>query len=131
MISSLYASLLAVIFLILTIKVVKIRKSAKVSIGDAGNLALQKAIRAQGNFCESTPIAVILLILAEASMASSLILHFCGIIFVLGRIFHAIAINSEKEDFRFRVGGMVLSLTSIILLILLNLFFYFSSFSGA
>ncbi len=128
MVSSLYASILAVLFLILTIRVIKIRRSYKISLGDAGNLTLQKAIRAQSNFCETVTLAMIMLVLAETNGASNLALHFCASILVLGRISHAFGISAKKEDFRFRVCGMVLTFTSIITLTATNLILYFLSF---
>jgi uncharacterized membrane protein YecN with MAPEG domain len=128
MVSSLYASALAVLFLILTIRVIKIRHSCKIALGDAGNLVLQKAIRAQSNFCETAPLAMILLVLAEANGANNLALHFCASILVLGRISHAFGISAKREDFRFRASGMVLTFTSIITLTAVNLILYFLSF---
>lgn len=128
MISSLYAALLALVFIFLTIKVIKIRRREKVAVGDNGNLALQKAIAAQANFCQSTPIFLILLTLAEISGLNNFILHFCAIIFLCGRIIHAYGISQTKENFHFRVTGMVATFSSIIILSLTNLISYFLAF---
>lgn len=127
MISSLYASLLALVFLVLTARVIKLRKSLKISLGDDGNDYLQRAIRAQGNFSETVPLALLLIILAEANNLSPFFVHLCGITLLLGRIFHAYGI-SQKAHFRFRIGGMILTLSSVIVLLLLNLVLYFSTF---
>lgn len=128
MISSLYAALLAIIFVFLTIKVIKTRRREKVAIGDGGNLALQKVIAAQANFCQSTPIFLILLILTEICSTSNLILHFCGATFFIGRLIHAYGISQIKENFYFRVTGMVATFSSIIILSLTNLILYFLNF---
>lgn len=128
MVSSLYASLLALIFVILTIRVIRIRRSQKISIGDGGSSALQKAIAAQANFCQSSPIFLILLLITEFSGTNDIILHCCGVIMLLGRTFHAYGINQEKENFLFRVSGMVATFTAIIILILINLLLYFFAF---
>lgn len=126
MVSSLYASLLALVFLVLTIRVIKLRKSLKVSLGDDGNDNLQRAIRAQGNFSETTPLALLLIILAEANDLNPILIHLCGFTLLFGRIFHAYGI-SQKANFRFRIGGMILTLISVIISLLLNLVLYFST----
>lgn len=128
MISSLYASFLGLVFIVLTIKVIKIRKLNQIAIGDNGNLALQKAISAQANFCQSTPIFLILLILAEASQSHIFILHFCGLVFTLGRIFHGFGINQINENFRFRISGMIATFCTIFILIFSNIILYFFHF---
>lgn len=125
MISSLYASLLALFFIFLTIKVIKTRRREKIAIGDGGNLALQKAIAAQANFCQSTPIFLILLILTEINGISDFILHFCAALFLCSRIIHAYGISQTKENFHFRITGMVATFSSIIILSFTNLISYF------
>ncbi len=125
MIISLYAALLALMFVILTIRVIKIRRSQKVSLGDGGNLLLQRAIASQSNFSQSAPIFLILLLIAEAGGTNLIILHICGILFFFGRISHAYGISQEKENFRFRIGGMMATFGSIIILSLINLLLFF------
>jgi uncharacterized membrane protein YecN with MAPEG domain len=128
MISSLYSSLLALIFIILTVRVIRLRRSQKISIGDGGNFALQKAIAAQANFCQSCPIFLILFLITEFNDVNSIILHCCGVIMLLGRALHAYGINQEKENFFFRVGGMIATFTALIILISINLLLYFLAF---
>ena len=128
MISSLYASLLGLVFLVLTVRVIKLRKSLKVSLGDDGNDNLQRAIRAQGNFSETVPLALILIFLGEFSGLRELYVHLCGITILLGRIFHAYGISQNtnvNSHIRFRVAGMVLTFASIIISLLFNLVLYF------
>ncbi len=128
MISSLYAALLAIIFIVLTLRTIKIRRREKISLGDNGNVELQRAIRAHGNFCETVPIALILLVLAEASGASSAILHICAIILLVGRTSHAFGISSQNSSFYFRVGGMILTISSITILAALNILLFLMSY---
>jgi uncharacterized protein len=127
MISSLYAFLLGLIFLVLTIRIIKLRRSLKISLGDGENVDLQRAIRAHGNFCEVVPFALVLIILSEVNGISPLFLHICGTTLLIGRISHAYGI-SQKSTFRFRIGGMFLTLTSVIISLLLNLLIYISAF---
>jgi uncharacterized protein len=120
-ITSLYSSLLAIIFLILTIKIIRIRRIHKIAFGDGKNLELQKAIRAQANFTETVPLALILLALAENSGSSIITLQIAGFTLLFGRMLHAYGISFVKENMRFRIAGIMLTMFSIILLTFINL----------
>ena len=121
-VTSLYASILALLFLILTIKIIKIRRANKISFGDDDNLALQKAIRAHANFAETVPLSLILLGLAEYSGSSIFTLQIAGFALLLGRMLHGYGISFITENLRFRITGMALTMFSIIFLVLINLF---------
>ena len=74
-VTSIYASILSLLFIFLTIRIIKIRRTNKISIGDGNNLILQKAIRAQSNFCETVPLTLILFFLAENNGAWFVLLN--------------------------------------------------------
>ena len=93
----------------------RIRRQEKVGIGDANNLRLKRAIRAHGNFAEYAPLAVILAAFVEIQQFAAVIVHALCWILIVGRLIHAYGVSQEKEDYRFRVAGMVLTLTSIAL----------------
>ena len=107
--SFIYVSLSAFILTKLSINVILERHKNKVSLGDDGNKILMRRIRAQGNFIEYTPIFLISLIGIEwigydKNISYYLIyIHSLGMIFILGRIFHAISLYQKKTLFR-RVG---------------------------
>ncbi len=124
MITSIYASLLALIYVYLSVRVVNFRKKHKVSIGDGGNASVARAIRVHANFMEYVPLALILIYLMEMHRAVPMFVHAMGITLVLARIFHALGIRTEEADFRFRVAGMILTLA---VLILPSLFLLFTS----
>lgn len=112
-IASLYAGLLALLLVLLTIRVVAARRGAQVAIGDGGDKVLQRRIRAHANFAEYVPIALILLALAEAGGAWWWLLHAIGAALLAGRIIHAANISSLAERIPLRVAGMSLTLTAI------------------
>ena len=114
-----YAALLAGFYIFLSVRVVRIRRQEKVGIGDANNLRLRRAIRAHGNFAEYVPLAVILAAFVEIQQFAAIIAHALCWILIIGRLIHAYGVSQEKEDYRFRVAGMVLTLTSIALSALL------------
>ena len=114
-----YTALLAGFYIFLSVRVVRIRRQEKVGIGDANNLRLKRAIRAHGNFAEYAPLAVILAAFVEIQQFAAVIVHALCWILIIGRLIHAYGVSQEKEDYRFRVAGMVLTITSIALSALL------------
>jgi len=108
-----YAALLAGFYIFLSVRVVRIRRQEKVGIGDANNLRLRRAIRAHGNFAEYVPLTVILTAFVEIQQFAVIIIHALCWILIIGRVIHAYGVSQEKEDYRFRVAGMVLTFTTI------------------
>lgn len=120
-ITPLTASLLTIIFMIISIKIIKLRHQYKISLGSSGHEDLEKVIRAHGNFAEYTPIALILMLCAEANKANWIILLILALLFILGRTLHAYAFIFNKQHFKFRVRGMVLTFSVLICLAVLNI----------
>ena len=121
-VTPLYAAVLVLWFLALSLRVVQNRKSVKVSLGDGGNKLLQRAIRAQANFAEYVPLALLLLAILELSRFSIYLLHAIGIALVVARLLHGYALAFRLE-FRFgRYWGAVL--TFVVLIVEAVLCFY-------
>jgi hypothetical protein len=99
---------LGLLYLTLTVRVIRGRWKHRVSLGDGGNAAMQRLIRAHANFGEYVPLLLILMALLEASGASRNVLAGAGIALVVGRIAHAIGIETPKAPNPYRfVGGLV------------------------
>lgn len=108
-VTPLYAGILAILFIILSLRVIQHRRLAKVSLGDGGNALLQRAIRGHANFAEYVPLALLLLAILEISRFSIYVIHVLGIALVIGRILHAYAMGFRAE-FRFgRFWGAILT----------------------
>lgn len=105
-ISMMTAALLALWFIWLAFRVIRLRRQYQVSTGDGGHSDLVQAIRAHGNFSEYVPISLILLILAELDHGHPLILGGLAVLICLGRVFHSIAFLGSQHDFSRRVLGM-------------------------
>ena len=107
--SFIYVALSAFVLYKISINVISERRKNKISFGDDGNRTLMRRIRAQGNFIEYTPIFLISLIGIEwigydKNISYYLIyIHGLGMIFILGRTFHAISLYQKKISFR-RIG---------------------------
>ena len=120
-VTSVVASLLAAIFLRLSFAVIKLRRSNKISLGSGGNDELERAIRAQGNFAEYVPLALVLLACLEINGAPWWLVAIPGAVLTAGRLIHAKGIQELPPNFGKRVFGMVLTINSLIALGTLNL----------
>ena len=114
-ITGLYAAPLAVLFVVLSARVIMFRRANKVSLGDGGDEVLLARVRAQGNFAEYAPFGLLLILIAELQGTSGLWLHLCGGLLLIGRILHGVNFSFGLRKPVLRVGGMVLTLTSLII----------------
>jgi uncharacterized membrane protein YecN with MAPEG domain len=84
------AGLLALLLFILSAVVVAGRVKFKVNLGDGGNAAMRQRIRAQANFVEYVPLALILLFLVEKeSIGPRWLVVAMGAVLVVARLWHA------------------------------------------
>lgn len=122
MITGLYAGLLGLIFLALSIQVIKARRKHMVSLGDGNIDDLQKTTRAHANFSEYVPICIILLLIAELTSQADVFLHICGIALVFGRIAHAYGLVTKAGASWGRISGTLSTFAVLIALCLWNLY---------
>jgi uncharacterized membrane protein YecN with MAPEG domain len=109
------AALLALLFVALSIRTLLMRRRLQIAIGDAGNQGMLRAMRVHSNFAEYVPLSLLLLFFVEASGANPLFLHALGASILAGRISHAFGVSQIKEQYAFRVLGMALTLTPIVI----------------
>ena len=110
----LYAGLLGLIYIFLSYRVIAGRRQYRVALGDNHVAPLQRRIRVHGNFMEYVPLALILLLLLELSGTRPLWLHLLGGLLVLGRVLHSYGVSAEQENLRFRISGMVATMTVVL-----------------
>jgi uncharacterized membrane protein YecN with MAPEG domain len=114
MITIIYAALLGLLYVGLTLFVVHGRWTYKIGLGDGNNSAMQRRIRMHGNFAEYVPLALILLLLIDYAEYPGIIVHGLGIALVVGRIAHAVGIHESPNFTIQRFIGMVLTLGMIL-----------------
>ena len=120
-ITALYASLLALVFIYLSFKVIGLRRSLKVGVGDGGEKLLTKAIRVHGNFSEYIPLALLLLACFEFNGANPLWVHLLGATLLLGRFLHAAGLSNSIGATPPRVIGMILTFLVLLILSVANI----------
>lgn len=110
-----YAALLGFVFVVLSLRAIRLRQRLGVAVGDGGNRQLRRAVRVHANFCEYVPLALLLMYFLEAHTDTRGAMHAFGIALLLGRVLHAIGVSRDPEDLRWRVAGVVLTFAVIVL----------------
>ncbi len=120
-ITALYASLAGLLLLVLSFRVVRSRRKLSVGLGDGGQESLLRAQRAQANFTEYVPIALILLAVAESQVLTGWLLHTAGAILVLARLLHAWGLSQSSGRSFGRYWGTLLTWVVILALSIANI----------
>jgi uncharacterized membrane protein YecN with MAPEG domain len=133
MITPLYAALLALMFIVLSLHVIRGRRHLQIGIHDGNNDEMRRRIRAQANFAEYTPIFLILLAFTEIEGLPAYAVHAFGLLFIAGRIIHAYGLlKGERHQngvllggVRFRIRGMACTFLCIGILAVVSLVQYY------
>ncbi len=112
MITLLYAGLLGLWFLILSLRVIKGR--SKVALGDGGDPAMLRLMRGHANFAEYTPLILVLMALLETEGLGAIWLHLLGGGLLLGRLLHGYAFLFSEHFPPGRFWGTVLTLLCLL-----------------
>jgi uncharacterized membrane protein YecN with MAPEG domain len=120
LVTSVVSAVLAILFVRLSFAVIALRRQNKVALGSDGNIDLERAIRAQGNFAEYVPIGIILIACLELNGAPWWLVALPGLTLILGRLFHAKGINQPPPNFSNRILGMQLTFFTLLSAAALN-----------
>lgn len=113
-VTPLYAGLLGLWYLLLSLRVVKERGKG-ISLGDGGDAAMLRVIRGHGNFNEYVPLILVLMGLLELGGLNLLVLNLLGIALLLARVLHGCALSFTQS---WRMGRMIgTALTFLVLLV--------------
>jgi uncharacterized protein len=122
-----YSALLALLFVALSVRTLRMRHKLKIAIGDNGSQAMLRAMRVHSNFAEYVPISLLLIYFVEVAGAPSLLVHGLGLSLLVGRAVHAYGVSQVNENYRLRVIGMALTLGCIVAASVRLLFAYFAN----
>jgi len=112
-ITPLYAGLLAIWFLALSIRVVQ-QRGHGVSLGHGDDAVLLRRIRGHGNFAEYVPLILLMMALLELGGLRGWLLHVIGVTLVVARVLHGVAL-SYSEKWRFgRFYGTLLTFVLLL-----------------
>lgn len=123
-VTALYAGLLGLLLLALSVGVINQRRRARVGIGHGGDERLERWTRIHGNFAEYVPMALVLLALVELQGASAGLLHALGAALTLGRVGHAWGLSQSAGESAGRAVGVLATFLVILAASLLALVGY-------
>lgn len=125
-----YAGLLTLLFVFLSLRVISMRHEARVGFGDGGNRVLLRRLRVHANFAEYVPLCLLLMALVEIQNGPAWVIHLTGLLLLAGRSVHAYGVSREPEVSKLRVIGMAVTFTALITAALANLGLGLMQFGG-
>ena len=117
----LFSAFFAVLFVLLSFKVIRARRRHKVGLGTGRNKSVERAMRVHANFAEYVPFSLLLIALLELNKANSLLLIGLCSVLLIGRLVHAYGVSMENERFAYRVSGMLMTFAAILVAGVANL----------
>lgn len=120
-ITAVYASLLAILYIVLSYRVAKRRMRFQVGLGTGQNAELERAIRIHGNFAEYVPLALLLLAFFEAGGGPAWAVHVAGAGLLVARGLHALGLTRSSGRSPGRFSGVVTTWLIILALAAGNL----------
>ncbi|MCB1559736.1 MAG: MAPEG family protein [Xanthomonadales bacterium] len=94
--AAIYCALSVLLVLVLAMRVVTVRRSEQIGIGDDGNRRLARRIRVHANALENLPLALLLLVLLEMSGVASAWIHGLGATLLAARVWHASGLSARS-----------------------------------
>ena len=111
--SATYSALLVLLGIALAVRVIGVRRSERIGIGDGGSKELARRIRCHGNYSEYAPLLIGLLILLPLLGAKAWLVHLVGLMGLVGRVAHAYGLSQSAGTTFGRLGGMILTFTAL------------------
>jgi hypothetical protein len=129
-----YAGILALLYVGLSYYVTGFRRRLRLPYGHSDDDAMQRAIRAQGNFAEYAPFGLLLLYLLAGVGTHPYVVSGLATALVLGRIAHAysmLVVEPKYGKYTLRVAAMMLTFFSMAIVGILLLVAWFGFSFGA
>ncbi len=107
--------------LILAFRVVAVRRTTSIGLGDGGDALLLSRIRIHGNAAEYVPLALILMLILELNGGSARWLHVLGIALLVGRVAHVQGLSQSTGTSAGRFVGNILTWSVIMIAAVANI----------
>ncbi|WP_233080099.1 MAPEG family protein [Rheinheimera soli] len=113
-ITSFYAAILALIYVVLAILVIRQRFKCRVGLGTGKEPQLLQTVRMHGNFAEYVPLLLILVALLELQQSPVWQLHLVAGLTLAGRVLHAVGLWQSSGTSVPRFVGMLSTFAALI-----------------
>jgi uncharacterized protein len=107
------AAAAAILNIWLSIRIGAVRQATGISVGDGGNEALQRRMRAQLNFIENTAFVLVLIAAIELTDKGSWWLAYVGAAYFMGRVAHAFGMDGGNMQFGRMIGTLLTMLVQL------------------
>jgi len=115
-ITATYLAVLALLYAVLTVQVVRLRQSNRAAFGDSGNMQLRSAIRAHAHFAEYVPITALMIAFLEMSGLPPMRVHLLMGVLVVSRLLHPLGMYAASNTLQFSVGRVGGATLTVVLL---------------
>lgn len=112
------AILLSMMAMFFILKIAKIRRTEQIELETGDSEKLRRTVRSHGNLVETAPLFLIMLAFLEMIGANSIAVIVFALIFAISRLMHPVGLSGIKGMFKFRVYGMILTITAYTLTVL-------------
>ena len=119
-----YLAVLALLYVALSVQVVRLRQRHQAAFSDGDSAELRSAVRAHGHFAEYVPITALMVAMLEMSGVATLRIHLLMAALLLARLLHPLGMHAKPNTPSFRigrVGGMTITTGLLIVCALLIL----------
>ena len=117
LITASYLAVLALLYAVLALQVIRLRRSSLAPFNDGGNVALRSAIRAHANFMEYVPIITLMVAFLEMSGAPASRVHWWMGALLLSRLIHPLGMYVKPGSLAFwicRAGGIFITIGLLV-----------------
>ena len=121
--AALWTGLSLALLLVLSVRVVRLRRKHRVALGHGEAPELERAIRAFGNASEYVPAAIGALAVLALVGAHPLLVHAAGVLLFAGRLAHALGLSRSGGASLPRAIGMMLTWLAYVLTAAMLIFF--------
>lgn len=108
-----FAAAAALLNIWLGMRVARLRLGYRILHGDGGNEGLMRRIRAQANYAEYTPFALILAGFVELALGSDGWLWLVALTYIVGRVLHAFGMDKDFPS-KLRQAGIIITWLTLI-----------------
>lgn len=126
-----YAGLFAILFFVLSVRTIRARQAAKVAVGHGNDPVLERRHRVHANFAEYVPFILLLLTYVELQPRPAWFVHALCIVLLAGRLAHGYGVSQQKENFRFRMIGVLCTMSVMLIAAISSLYSGLATFFAA
>ena len=114
-ITPLFIAIFALIYIVLSVGVIRLRLAAGIGLGSGDNADLERSVRAHANFAEYVPLALLLLWSLETISYDSRLAFILGCVLLVARISHMIGIRDPERFMFMRKIGIVATFAVLLI----------------